>query len=127
MQIGEISSLYLPGTSSDETVLRQDPAPGKTDITSPHVNLLVSRGPRPEAYMMPELAGLTLAEAEGRMSAPGLKLGKLTFVADVGRATRRGHRAAYPTRLPRWRLALPSICSYLNSLQMLVLNCPLAS
>ena len=84
MQIGEISSVYLPGTSSDETVLRQDPAPGKTDITSPHVNLLVSRGPRPEAYMMPELAGLTLAEAEGRMSAAGLKLGKLTFVPTLG-------------------------------------------
>jgi eukaryotic-like serine/threonine-protein kinase len=84
MQIGEISSVYLPGTSSDETVLRQDPAPGKTDITSPHVNLLVSRGLRPEAYMMPELAGLTLAEAEGRMSAAGLKLGKLTFVPTLG-------------------------------------------
>ena len=84
MQIGEISSLYLPGASSDDTVLRQDPAPGKTDITSPHVNLLVSLGPRPEAYLMPELAGLTLAEAEARMSAAGLKLGKLTFVPSLG-------------------------------------------
>jgi beta-lactam-binding protein with PASTA domain len=84
MQIGEISSLYLPGTANDETVLRQDPAPGKTDITSPHVNLLVSRGPRPESYIMPELAGFTLAEAEARMSATGLKLGKLTFVPTLG-------------------------------------------
>jgi len=79
MQIGEISSLYLPGTANDETVLRQDPAPGKTDITSPHVNLLVSRGPRPDAYIMPELAGLTLTQAEAKMSAAGLKLGKITF------------------------------------------------
>src|SRR5215472_15923443 len=71
MQIGEISSLYLPGTANDETVLRQDPAPGKTDITSPHVNLLVSRGPRPDAYIMPELAGLTLTQAEAKMSAAG--------------------------------------------------------
>jgi serine/threonine-protein kinase len=84
MQIGEISSLYLPGTTNDETVLRQDPAPGKTDITSPHVNLLVSRGPRPESYIMPELAGFTLADAETRMSATGLKLGKLTFVPTLG-------------------------------------------
>ena len=29
MQIGEISSVYLPGTANDETVLRQDPAAGK--------------------------------------------------------------------------------------------------
>jgi serine/threonine-protein kinase len=83
MQIGEISSLYLPG-STDETVIRQDPAPGKSDITSPHVNLLVSLGARPEAYAMPELAGLTLAEAEARMAAAGLKLGKLTFVPTLG-------------------------------------------
>jgi len=83
MQIGEISSVYLPG-SIEETVLRQDPAPGKSDVTSPHVNLLVSLGVRPEAYAMPELAGLTLAEAEARMSATGLKLGKLTFSPTSG-------------------------------------------
>ncbi|MGA8143644.1 MAG: PASTA domain-containing protein [Candidatus Acidiferrales bacterium] len=83
MQIGEISSVYLPG-ASEETVLRQDPAPGKSDITSPHVNLLVSLGDRPAAYAMPELAGLSLAEAEARMSATGLRLGKLTFSPALG-------------------------------------------
>jgi beta-lactam-binding protein with PASTA domain len=83
MQIGEISSMYLPGLSED-TVVQQDPAPGKTDITSPHVNLLVSLGDRPAAYAMPELVGLTLAEAEARMSSAGLKLGRLTFSPNAG-------------------------------------------
>jgi eukaryotic-like serine/threonine-protein kinase len=83
MQIGEISSVYYPGLSED-TVLRQDPAPGKTDVTSPHVNLLVSLGDRPAAYAMPELVGLTLGEAESRMSAAGLKLDKLTFSPTSG-------------------------------------------
>jgi len=83
MQIGEISSLYLPGLSED-TVVQQDPAPGKTDITSPHVNLLVSLGDRPAAYAMPELVGLTLGEAEARMSSAGLKLGRLTFSPTAG-------------------------------------------
>ena len=79
MQLGEVSSFYLPGPA-EETVVKQDPAPGKSDVTSPHINLLVSLGNRPAAYMMPELAGLTLIEAEARMSAAGLKLGKLTFM-----------------------------------------------
>ena len=83
LQIGEISSVYLVGPN-EETVIRQDPAAGKSDITSPHVNLLVSLGDRPLAYVMPELAGVTLAEAEARMSAAGLKLGKLTFSPTAG-------------------------------------------
>jgi beta-lactam-binding protein with PASTA domain len=83
MQIGEVSSFYFPG-SNEETVLKQDPAPGKSDVTSPHINLLVSLGTRPAAYMMPELAGLTLLEAEARMAAAGLKLGKLTFSPTAG-------------------------------------------
>jgi eukaryotic-like serine/threonine-protein kinase len=83
MQIGEISSMYLPGLSED-TVVQQDPAPGKTDITSPHVNLLVSLGDRPAAYAMPELVGLTLGEAEARMASAGLKLGRLTFSPTAG-------------------------------------------
>ena len=81
--MAKFRQIYLPG-SNEETVIQQDPAPGKTDITSPHVNLLVSLGDRPAAYAMPELAGLTLGEAESRMSAAGLKLGRLTFSPTAG-------------------------------------------
>jgi beta-lactam-binding protein with PASTA domain len=77
MQVGEISAAYLPGGPSD-AVLQQDPAPGTTDVNSPHVSLLVSLGPRAAAYMMPELSGLPLAEAESKLSAAGLKVSKLT-------------------------------------------------
>src|ERR1700734_1819987 len=56
LQAGEISSVYLPGT--EDIVMQQDPMPGTTDVTSPHVNFLVSLGPRPAAYVMPDLVGL---------------------------------------------------------------------
>src|SRR5271169_4519774 len=46
MQIGEVSSAYLPGDTAAGTVTEQDPAPGNTDVTGPHVDLLVSLGPR---------------------------------------------------------------------------------
>jgi eukaryotic-like serine/threonine-protein kinase len=83
MQVGEISSLYMPGWQED-TVIKQDPAPGTTDITSAHVDLLVSLGARPAAYIMPELVGLTLAEAESKLSAARLKISKLTFSPEPG-------------------------------------------
>ncbi len=43
MQVGEISQVYVPGSETD-AVLQQDPAPGTSDVTSPHVDLLVSLG-----------------------------------------------------------------------------------
>jgi beta-lactam-binding protein with PASTA domain len=77
MQLGEVSSVYLADSVPD-TVALQDPAPGTTDVTSPHVNLLVALGPRPPAFVMPELAGLPVGEAQSRLGAAGLKVSKLT-------------------------------------------------
>ena len=84
MQLGEISSTYLAGSVSD-TVIQQDPAPGTTDVTSPHVNLLVSLGPRPPAYVMPELVGLPIADAQSKLGAAGLKVSKVTPVSAADR------------------------------------------
>lgn len=77
MQLGEVSSVYLPGEMVD-TVTEQNPAPGNTEVTGPHVNLLVSLGPRPAAYVMPELSGLPIAEAQAKLGSAGLRLSKLT-------------------------------------------------
>jgi eukaryotic-like serine/threonine-protein kinase len=77
MQLGEVSSAYLPGDVTD-TVTEQDPAPGHTEVTGPHVNLLVSLGPRPAAYVMPELTGLPITEAQAELGSAGLRLSKLT-------------------------------------------------
>ena len=78
LQLGEISSAYLP-TGQDDTVIQQEPAPGTSDLTTPHIDLLVSLGSRPAAYVMPEMTGLSLTEAESKLVGTGLKVGKLTF------------------------------------------------
>ena len=83
MQLGEISSVYLSGTVPD-TVVLQDPAPGTTNVQSPHVNLLVSLGPRPPAYAMPDLAGLPAVEAESKLGTAGLKVGRIAPVTSAG-------------------------------------------
>jgi beta-lactam-binding protein with PASTA domain len=43
------------------------------------VDLLVSLGARPAAYVMPELIGLSLNEAESKFSGTGLKVAKLSL------------------------------------------------
>jgi beta-lactam-binding protein with PASTA domain len=76
LQTGEISSAHLPQFPPD-LVLEQDPAPG-ANATTPHVDLLVSLGPRPVAYVMPNLVGLSLAVAQQKLSVVGLKPSQVT-------------------------------------------------
>ena len=84
MQVGEVSSAYLPGAPSD-TVLEQDPAPGTSEISS-HVNFLLSLGPRPPAYVMPDLTGLQLSEADSKLSSAAFKVAKTNSSSMPGAA-----------------------------------------
>jgi eukaryotic-like serine/threonine-protein kinase len=78
LQAGEVSSAYLGGAGND-VVLQQDPAPGTSNVTSPHVDMLVSLGQRPAAYVMPELIGQSLNEAESKLTSIVLKSPRLTL------------------------------------------------
>jgi beta-lactam-binding protein with PASTA domain len=99
MQLGEVSNAYLPGTL-DDTVLAQDPSPGTSDVTSPHVDFLVSQGSRPAAYVMPDLGGLPVADATAKLTGSGLKVTKVTSVVTaaaapnsvIAQTPQRGHR-----------------------------------
>src|SRR5271167_4650447 len=106
MQLGEVSSVYLPGDVAD-TVTEQDPAPGNTEVTGPHVDLLVSLGPRPAAYVMPGLTGLPITEAQSKLGSAGLRLSKLTPQPSpdstagtvVGQTPARGQRVDYSSTI----------------------------
>lgn len=78
LQVGEVSSAPIPGEPMD-TVVLQYPAHGAPDASSSHVDLLVSLGPAPAAYVMPDFQGISLGDAEARLSSSGLRLGKLSF------------------------------------------------
>lgn len=59
--VGNKSFVYSAGTMR-HTVLAQYPAPGKTVDRARPVDLLVSRGPRPAGFQMPDLTGRFLDE-----------------------------------------------------------------
>lgn len=77
LQTGEISSAHLVQFPSD-MVLEQSPSPGSTDASSPHVDLLVSLGPNLPAYVMPELTGIPLADAQQKLAAAGFKIAQVS-------------------------------------------------
>lgn len=78
LQVGEVSGI----TSGDEpadTVMLQTPRPG-AGAASPRVDVLVSNGPRENAYVMPHLVGLNEAEAQHRLDVVGLRR-KVNYVS----------------------------------------------
>jgi len=79
LQVGEVSSCHLPA-AEPEIVVKQNPAPGEMETGSARVNLLVSLGAAETAYVMPDLRGLPLAEAQRRIVAAGFGVGKVTAV-----------------------------------------------
>jgi beta-lactam-binding protein with PASTA domain len=99
LQTGEVTSAYLPNEPTD-TVLVQNPTAGTTSNTGPRVDMFVSLGASPAAFVMPALSGISLAEAEPRLRSAGLKIAKITPVATpnvspgtiVGQSPPRGQR-----------------------------------
>jgi serine/threonine-protein kinase len=82
LQLGEVTSIYLPGTQPD-IVLKQDPPEGTT-ASSPHVDLLVSSADREPFYVMPTVVGLEQQAANRTLAAAGLKVTKLNHIGQAG-------------------------------------------
>ncbi len=99
LQLGQVSACHLPGYEADH-VVKQDPPPQVKHAGSPRVNLLVSLGSAEAAYVMPDVTGLPLAQAQRRLAAGGLQLGEIEVVARddaprgvvVSQSPRRGAR-----------------------------------
>jgi beta-lactam-binding protein with PASTA domain len=62
-------------------VIAQDPTAQSTNVTSPHVDLLVAVEAPPPAYVMPSFLGRHYADASQVISEAGFVLGKVTTSA----------------------------------------------
>jgi eukaryotic-like serine/threonine-protein kinase len=78
LQVGEVSAITTPEEPAD-TVMLQTPRPGAGAAT-PRVDVLVSAGPRENAYVMPHLVGLNEADAQHRLDVAGLRR-KVNYVS----------------------------------------------
>jgi eukaryotic-like serine/threonine-protein kinase len=71
LQVGEVSALFLPDVPAD-TVMLQSPKPGAGAAT-PRVDVLVSQGAREDAYIMPHLIGMNVADAVRKLEIVSIK------------------------------------------------------
>jgi eukaryotic-like serine/threonine-protein kinase len=74
LEPGAVAHLAVPGDA--DVVIAQTPAPNSGGVDSPRVSLLVSdpANVQQQAYVMPQLVGLTYAVASDRAAAAGLHL-----------------------------------------------------
>ncbi len=64
--------------SAPQVIIAQTPAPGAQGVASPRISLLYAASPPAPAYAMPDLTGMTLADATSLVTASGLKTASVT-------------------------------------------------
>jgi len=79
LTVGDVATVHAAGSVTDD-ILAQDPPPAKTDVQSPAVNLLVSLGETPAAFLCPNFVGRPLEEARRVLEKDGFKIGQVTPV-----------------------------------------------
>lgn len=73
LEPGTIAYAHIPG-QPEEQVIAQSPPPAAVGVASPKVNLLLAAPAEPQAFVMPNFVGRSLADATRAIQAAGLKL-----------------------------------------------------
>lgn len=79
LTLGSVAHIGLPETSPDRVVSQSPPA-NASGVAAPKISLLVSDGPEPAEYVMPNLTGQPLGSATLALQDAGMKVGKVSFV-----------------------------------------------
>jgi serine/threonine-protein kinase len=76
LSVRNVAVVPWPGKEADQ-VVAQDPAPASTDIYSPAINLLVSSGESPPAFLCPNFVGRPIAAVRKELEQAKLKIGNV--------------------------------------------------
>ncbi len=79
LSMGANTFVFSAGLPKDE-VLAHTPEPGAVTHASAPVNLLISTGPRPNFYKVPDLSDVSLDEAVHKIGKMGLRIGEIKSV-----------------------------------------------
>jgi eukaryotic-like serine/threonine-protein kinase len=78
LTLGSVAHINLPDAPVDR-VISQNPPPNATGVAAPKINLLISDGPDPLTFVMPNLTGQPLGSATLALQDAGMKVGKVTI------------------------------------------------
>ena len=79
LSLGSIAHVNLPDVSQDQ-VISQSPPANASGVSAPKISLLVSDGPEPLIYVMPNLTGQPLGSAMLALQDAGIKVGKVSVL-----------------------------------------------
>lgn len=77
LTLGSVGHLNLPDGAVDR-VISQSPPANASGVSAPKINLLVSDGPEPAVYLMPNLTGQPLGSATLALQDAGMKVGRVS-------------------------------------------------
>jgi beta-lactam-binding protein with PASTA domain len=80
LEIGSLAEANLPDPASSGKVVAQSPPANASGVSTPKISMLVSDGPPPLEFVMPNLVGQPLGSATLSLQDAGLKVGKITVV-----------------------------------------------
>ncbi len=83
LRVGRISKMHHPG--EENLILAQSPGPDRQVDRETSVDMLLSLGPRPREYRMPELVGTSLEKAEKLLDRMGIGVGDVATTVDLKR------------------------------------------
>jgi beta-lactam-binding protein with PASTA domain len=79
LTLGSIAHVSLPDLPQDQ-VISQSPPPNASGVSAPKIGVLVSDGPGPLAFVMPNLTGQPLGSATLALQDAGMKVGKVSVL-----------------------------------------------
>jgi len=112
LSLGSIAHVNLPDVPLDQ-VISQSPPANASGVSAPKISLLVSDGPEPLIYVMPNLTGQPLGSATLALQDAGLKVGKVSVLPPAPPA---GELQAAPVA--------PSVVSEPSAASMIVTQTP---
>jgi beta-lactam-binding protein with PASTA domain len=113
--LGSVAHVSLPDLSLDQ-VISQSPPANASGVSAPKISLLVSDGPQPAIYVMPNLIGQPLGSATLALQDAGIKVGKASVLPLASPALLPGE--------PQTATVAPSAASEPGAASMIVTQTP---
>lgn len=82
LTVGEVAVLPWPG--DPDQVVAQDPPPATTEVRTPTVNLLISGGEEPAAFLCPRFIGQPIGEVRRTLQKNGFSVGQVSSAPAPG-------------------------------------------
>ncbi len=77
LSLGSIAHVNLADAAPDQ-IISQSPPVNASGVSAPKINLLVSDGPAPRTFLLPNLTGQPLGSVTETLKEAGIKLGKVS-------------------------------------------------